>query len=274
MTLGRLLASVGLLGAVAAPALAQAPAGPGYLWSFTGVEFSACVDFLVEPTLAGRQLDPGYQVIPAASFGALTPVLRREIEGDTVHAAWVPSRVCFIEGPQVTIGDNLLTPEKKMEGQEVVGYWAIAARRADGSPSSDQWFVAQFWTNDWRLRKQTEAQFIPVGMLKRSRRPIPESNRHRYEIKIGKTVLSWDGQLAGRDSTAASDPGQSSLIFQGTRSIQWKAAVSSQPIWTRTLPGVFRVEGKDDLAVALRASPIRMFGPMYWGGPARVEFTR
>jgi len=259
---------------VAAPALAQAPAGPGYLWSFTGVEFSACVDFLVEPTLAGRQLDPGYQVIPAASFGALTPVLRREIEGDTVHAAWVPSRVCFIEGPQVTIGDNLLTPEKKMEGQEVVGYWAIAARRADGSPSSDQWFVAQFWTNDWRLRKQTEAQFIPVGMLKRSRRPIPESNRHRYEIKIGKTVLSWDGQLAGRDSTAASDPGQSSLIFQGTRSIQWKAAVSSQPIWTRTLPGVFRVEGKDDLAVALRASPIRMFGPMYWGGPARVEFTR
>ncbi len=186
----------------------------------------------------------------------------------------MPSRVCFIEAPQVTIGDNLLTPEKKMEGQEVVGYWAIAARRADGSPSSDQWFVAQFWTNDWRLRKQTEAQFIPVGMFKRSRRPIPESNRHRYEIKIGKTVLSWDGQLAGRDSTAAPDPGQSSLIFQGTRTIQWKAAVSSQPIWTRTLPGVFRVEGKDDLAVALRASPIRMFGPMYWGGAARVEFTR
>ena len=124
------------------------------------------------------------------------------------------------------------------------------------------------------VRFQLLAQFIPIGMFKRSRRPIPESNRHRYEIKIGKTVLSWDGQLAGRDSTAVPDPGQSSLIFQGTRSIKWTATVASQPAWTRALAGVFRVEGKDDLAVALRASPIRQFGPMYWGGAARVEFTR
>lgn len=271
MTLRPLLCSLGLLGVLATSAPAQAP---GYAWAFTGVEFSACVEFLVEPALASKQLDPGYQVIPAAGFGPLSPVLRREIEGDTVHAAWVPSRVCVIEAPQVTTGDNLLTPEGKMGGQEVVGYWAIAARRTDGSPRSDQWFLAQLWTNDWRLRKQTEAEYIPVGMFKRSRLPIPESNRHRYEVKVGKTVLSWDGQLEGRDSTAASDPGQSSLIFQGNRSIRWTATVSSQPAWTRTLPGVFRVEGKDDLAVALRASPIRMFGPMYWGGAARVDFTR
>lgn len=271
MTLRRLLPSLGFLGVLATPAPAQAP---GYSWAFTGVEFSACVEFLVEPALAGKQVDPGYQIIPAAGFSSLSPVLRREIEGDTVHATWVPSRVCVIEAPQVTTGDNLLTPEGKMGGQEVVGYWAIAARRTDGSPRSDQWFAAQLWTNDWRLRKQTESEFIPVGMLKRSRLPIAESDRHRYEIKIGKTVLSWDGKLEGRDSTAASDPGQSSLIFQGTRSIRWTATVSSQPLWTRTLPGVFRVEGKDDLAVALRASPIRMFGPMYWGGAARVDFTR
>ena len=273
MTLRSLLGSLGLLGVLATSAHAQAPAGPGYLWSFTGVEFSACVDFLVEPTLAGKQLDPGYQVIPAASFAPSPPALRREVEGDTIHAAWVPSQVCVIEAPQVTTGDNLLTPEGNMGGQEVVGFWAIAARRTDGSPRSDQWFVARLWTNDWRLRKQTEAEFIPVELFKRSRLPIPESSRHRYEVKIGKTVLSWDGELAGRDSTAA-DPGQSSLIFQGTRSIKWTATVASQPAWTRALAGVFRVEGKDDLAVALRASPIRQFGPMYWGGAARVEFTR
>ena len=274
MTLRRLLPSLGLLGVLATPASTQTSTGPGYTWAFGSVEFSACVDFLVEPTLASKQLDPGYQVVPAAEFGPLTPVRRREIEGDTVHAGWVPSQVCVIEGPQVTTGNNLLTPENKMGGQEVVGYWAIAARRTDGAPRSDQWFAAQLWTNDWRVRKQTESQFIPVGMFKRSRLPIPESNRHRFEVKIGKTVLSWDGQLAGRDSTAAPDPGQSNLIFQGTRSIRWTGTVSGQPLWTRPLPGLFRVEGKDDLAEALRASPIRMFGPMYWGGPARVEFSR
>jgi hypothetical protein len=274
VTLARALLSLGLLGAVATSAPAQAPAGPGYRWAFTGVEFAACVDFLVEPTLASRQLIPGYQVVPAASFGPLAPVLRREIEGDTIDAAWVPSQVCVIEAPQVTVGNNRLTPEGKMGGQEVVGYWAIAARRIEGQPRADQWFVARLWTNDWRVEKQTDREYIPVDMFKRSLVPIPESNRHRYEIKVGKTTLSWDGEMAGRDSTPASSPAPSSLIFQGSRSIQWTATVSSQPGWRRDLPGLFRVVGNDDLAVALRASPIRMFGPMYWGGDAQVEFTR
>jgi hypothetical protein len=114
-----------------------------------------------------------------------------------------------------------------------------------------------------------------MAVFKRGLVAVPETVNHRYEVKIGKTVLSWSGQLLGRDSTpAAEPPAQTNLMLEGERQIRWNGTVTMTPQWTRFLPGVFNVQGKDDLAEALKASPIRMFGPMYWGGEARMEFTR
>ena len=274
MTLARAVPALGLLGALATSVSAQSPTGPGFSWVLRGVEFSACVEFLMDPTLATKQLQPGYQVVTAARVAALGPVLRQEVAGDSVFAGWVPAQVCFIESPTMTAGEAVFSPEKKMGTREVVGYWAIAATRPGGTAGLDQWFVAELWTNDWRVRKQTEAAYIPVSAIKHSLEPVPESAHHRLTVKVGKTVLSWDGEFAGRDSTQTSEPRQASQVFDGMRGIHWAATVSSRPEWTRHLPGVFRVEGKDDLAQALKASPIRMFGPMYWGGDTRVEFSR
>ncbi len=276
MTLRTSLAALGLLGVLAAPAVAQRPGVPlpaGLLWVLRGVEFSACVDFLMDPATAAAQLEEGYRIVPAGGFAPLSSVLQRELAGDTARAGWVPARVCFIESQSISVGDRAFAPDKPGE-REVVGYWGIAATRTEGAPRQDQWFVASLWTNDWHVEKVTEASYIPMAVFKRSFEPVPESPQHRYQIRIGKTVLSWDGQLVGRDSTPATEPSQGQLVFPGQRGIRWSATVSAQPQWTRFLPGVFRVQGKDDLAKALQASPIRMFGPMYWGGDARVEFSR
>jgi hypothetical protein len=137
-----------------------------------------------------------------------------------------------------------------------------------------QWFAVERLTNDWHLERQAKASFIPMTIIKRTLAPVPESTRHRYELKIGKTTLTWDGDLAGRDSTPTTEAPEAGLMFTGLRSIRWNATAASRPDWTRHLPGLFRVEGKDDLADALQASPIRMFGPMYWGGDARLDFFR
>ncbi len=274
MTLRGWWPAVGLLGALATSASAQTPTGPGFSWVLRGVEFSACVEFLMDPVQATKQLQPGYQVVTAAGVAALSPVLRREVTADSVFAGWVPAQVCFMEAPAMTAGDAVFTPGKKMGALEVVGYWAIAATRPGGTAGLDQWFVAELWTNDWQVRRQTEAAFIPVSVIKHSLAPVPESSRHHFSVTVRKTVLSWDGQFAGRDSTETTEPRQSSQVFDGLRGIHWNATESFRPQWTRSLPGVFRVDGKDDLANALKASPIRMFGPMYWGGDARVDFSR
>jgi len=270
----RILPALGLLGVLATSAPAQDPGGNGYVWAFRDVSFSACVDFLMDRTAAERQLTPGFQVIPAGSFTPLSPALSREVQGDSAKRAMIPAQLCVLEAPTMTSGDAIYSPTKKMGMEEAVAYWGIAATRAGGAPAFDRWFVANYWSNDWRVQKQTQAAFIPVKAFKRQLTPVPETSRQSWSVTIGKTVLTWTGELAGRDSTAHTETGSTSQMFDGKRTINWSATVHTSPRWTRTLPGVFHVEGKDDLAKALKASPIRMFGPMRWGGEARIEFSR
>ncbi len=274
MTLKSCLPALGLLGALATSASAQSGSDPSYLWVFPGVEFSACVEFLMAPDMAAGHLTEGFRAIPASSVDTLSPVLHREVEGNPELGSWVPAQLCFIESPSIISGEARYTAEGKMGTRELIGYWAIAGTREAGTPTSDQWFVVRYWTNDWRVRKQTEAAFIPMLTFKRSLVTIPGSTTQNYTVTIGKTVLTWKGQMAGRDSSVYAEARSTSQIFDGKRAIHWTATASSSPQWLRHLPGVFNVQGKDDLAQALKASPIRMFGPMYWGGDARVEFTR
>ncbi|MEZ4413594.1 MAG: hypothetical protein R2910_11465 [Gemmatimonadales bacterium] len=274
MTPRRILPALGLLGALATSAPAQDAAGSGYVWAFRDVSFSACVDFLMDREAAEKQLAAGFQVIPASSFTPLSPALSREVEGDSAKSAMIPAQFCIIEAPAMTSGDALYSPTNKMGMQEAVGYWGIAATRAGSAPTFDRWFVAGYWTNDWRVQKKTQAAFIPVKVFKRKFVPVPETSRQSYSVSIGKTAISWTGEMVGRDSTADTEAGSTSQMFEGRRTINWNATVHTSPRWTRTLPGVFHVEGKDDLAKALKGSPIRMFGPMQWGGEARIEFYR
>lgn len=274
MRVGTLLASLGLLGVLAAPAMGQQSGSgdpSGLVWTLHGVEFAACVEFLIDPAQAAGLLGAGFSAVPASRFTPLSPVLQREVAGTAALGAWVASRLCFVESRSISVGDRRYSMD---DDREVVGYWGIAATRSAGAPRLDQWYMARLWANDWHVEKLTEAAYIPMAVFKRALDPVPESANHRYEIKIGKTILSWSGQVVGRDSTAATTSPPAGLVFDGHRHIPWNATVSAEPQWTRFLPGVFNVQGKDELAEALKASPIRMFGPMYWGGDAKVEFSR
>lgn len=269
-------AAVGLLGLLATPASAQRPGQPipaALQWTLRGVEFSACVDFLMAPEAASKQLGEGYRAVPASAFTPINPALQREAGSNPAYQQWIPARVCTIESKFMAVGERLAEPDEKLQ-REVVGYWGIAATRTDSAPQFDRWFAVQLWANDWHVEKYTESSYIPVDLFKRALDSVPESNRHHYELRIGKTILSWDGQLVGRDSTGAPELPPATLIFGGLRGTRWVAQVTAQAHWQRYLPGVFRVQGKDDLAKALQGSPIRMFGPMAWGGDVLVSFHR
>lgn len=272
MTLRVSLASLGLLGALASPAASQE--NGSYSLVLPGVEFSACVQFLMDPEAASDAVGRDFIPVPAVNFTPLSPVLQREVQGDAVHSAWIPAQVCVVEAPTLSAGGRVIVPEKKMGPRQVLGFWLVAATRAEGVQRRDQWAQVALWTNDWHVQRATEAAYVPMSTFDPTLEPVPESNRHSYEIKIGKTYLHWDGELVGRDSTEA--PGSSELLltFDGKRGIEWEGRYRLQTRWSRFLPGAFRVEGKDDLAKALKGSPIRMFGPMHWGGEARVDYVR
>jgi len=268
----RVAALAGLLGLVALPASAQSPSAPVFAWAVKDVSLAVCVNFLVAPPVAEKLLPDGYRAIPASHYSRLSPILAREIGGDSAQEGMIPASYCVLEGASVTAGNELVASNQP--GTPVMlAFWGVAAARNDVEGRFDQLFALEFWTSDWHVQKPTQASYIQISTLKRSFGRLPESENDRYEIRMGKTILTWDGQLK-RDSTAVTTPMEASLLYDGQRSIRFTAALSAQPAWTRNPAGVFRVTGKDDLAKTLQASPIRQFGPVYWGGDARVDFFR
>jgi hypothetical protein len=95
-----------------------------------------------------------------------------------------------------------------------------------------------------------------------------------YSVKIGKTLLVWNGRPA-RDSTRLTQPVVESWSMVGLRNLGiWQTELELAPQWSQPLVGSLRVEGKGDLANALKASPIRFVGPLYRGGGAKLRFRR
>ena len=274
MTPRRRWALAALVALLAVPGRAEAQAGgaPVFSWVVTDLKMGICVDFLIDPAVARGLVPEGYRVVPATHSTGLSPIVAREIAGDSVHLAWIPSRYCVLEGASVTAGDQFVTSGKDSV-PVMLAYWGIAADRNEGEPRFDQLFALQFWTSDWHVQKPSQDAFIQVATLKRSLTKVPESINDRYEIRMGKTSISWEGQLR-RDSTAVTTPLAAPLLYVGLRAIHFSASVTGQPAWSRNPAGVLQVTGKDDLAQAMQASPIRHFGPVFWGGNARVDFSR
>jgi hypothetical protein len=226
----------------------------------------------MDPASAAAQLEVGFQPTPASRVAGLRTPLKYVVGSDTAYANWVPAHLCFLDYASVTSGEHLIHPEGG-EQSSMVGYWAIAARRVGAGNGGDEVAVVRWWTSHWRIRQTTELAYIPMKVVERTWGKVPESTRDRYAVRIGKTFVTWEGTLPSGPG-AVPAPLAESLVFDGQRKTAWTAHATLTPQWTRPLAGVLRVEGKDDLAKALQASPIRSFGPLYGGGDGRVEFQR
>jgi hypothetical protein len=92
-------------------------------------------------------------------------------------------------------------------------------------------------------------------------------------VRVGKTTVTWDGRPA-RDSAAVAEPvsiGWSKRTLKGDLA---EGQVVLTPGHSRAMVGALKVEGKGDLAKALKASPTRFAGPSYSGGGGTVRFSQ
>ena len=264
-----LLPSLNLLRAQTGPVAAVAVR---HAWALRNLQFGACVDFLMDPASAAEQLEVGFQPVPAGRVAGLRTPLKYVVSGDTTYAKWIPAHLCFLDYASVTSGEHLIDPEGG-DNSSMIGYWGIAARRVGAGNGGDEVAVVQWWTSHWRIRQTTELAYVPMKVVERMHGRVPESTRDRYQVRIGKTIITWEGTIPA-DSGSVPEPLGATLVFNGQRKTTWTAQAALSPLWTRPLAGILRVEGKDDLGKALQASPIRTFGPLYGGGDGRVEFSR
>jgi hypothetical protein len=274
------------LGAVAAvvsgtPLMAQnGPRDEGQSWQLARLRSGFCVHLLIDPAAAAlRALPPGIHPLPAGESADMHASLRGVIEGQPEFASWSPSRLCFyaldtVRTSEYTAGD------KSGRKSKLLAMWTILA--SDGSGAPQQVGVGLF-TNVSRLIRTARLGGVVFreARLKMGKVPSADADgtpnpEDRFEVRVGKTTITWDGHLAG-DSVAVAAPLEVAWISAAGKAGEVVTApgrLHLTPRFSRAMVGSIRVEGRDDFAKALKASPTRFCGPAYLGGDGSFALPR
>jgi hypothetical protein len=244
----------------------------GPVWQLEGLKRCFCVDFLMDPEPAAKRLPKGYRPVPAHRFASLHSALERVVEDEPDYRDWIPSAVCTL-GSSTLVVDGRRIGGRDSASREMIGIWGIAGT-PEGEDVVDLLVLHEFLTTSNRIKRSAEGSLLKLRVIDEEVGKDEErSTEDHHSIKIGKTRLTWVGHLSG-DSTRSEGPMHLRWRLKGNRGSKWLAEVAIEPGWYRPMVGALRVEGKDDLAKALKASPIRMLGPAFWGGSGEVVFQR
>jgi hypothetical protein len=239
-------------------------------WGFQGLRAGYCVRFLVEPGAAAKELRQGFHLLTAQQDQLLHPALRQVLQSQPEFASWIPSNICFYFMDAVQVGRNRVV-ERDRRSYQMIGVWTLAALEQKEGARRD--LVLDMYASRAGLLRAAEAAQIRLHEAHSVVSDRADSSSDAYSIKVGKTLLVWTGRPAG-DSSRVEQSLQESWSVSGRRGNIKAARLVLQPAWSWPLVGSLRVEGKGDLAKALKASPIRFVGPLYRGGRGQLLFFR
>jgi hypothetical protein len=228
------------------------------------------VRFLIDPDAAAGELKPGFRLVRADQDETLHSALRQVVQTQPEFASWAPSSLCFYYTDAVQVGGRRIAENNRRIAQ-MVGVWSLATVEQGSGARRD--LALDMYASRERLRSAAATNLIQLHEAEAGFRGATDTSGTEYRQTIGKTRLVWSGRTAG-DSTRVEHPIVETWQVPGARGVTWSAQLSLSPAWGRALVGSLRVEGKGDLAKALKASPIRFVGPFYRGGGGQLRFTR
>lgn len=251
----------------------QSAGEPVAQWNLLGLGTGFCIDFLMDSTAATKQVrkvDKGYVVVPANQYTRINPALEGLVGRRAEFAEWIPASVCVIRADTVTVAGRKLTGEGSREHQ-MVGFWAIAGRPVDEMLADTVMVVRVMFSNHKQIDKTTTLEGLKIKRVDEERGDEPDAPGDRfYHVRVEKADIHWVGHMAG--TPVAAEPRRWTLVLKGKGDSPWLADLRLEPGEQQFVVGSLRIQGKDDLAQALKASPIRMQGPAFWGGSGRFEF--
>jgi hypothetical protein len=261
----------------AAPLKAQDSGSGATTWELNGLRSAFCVQLLVDPASELlHDLPAGWRAVPATAAGSLHVSLRSVIEGQTEYAAWSPSRLCFTTVDTVRTRDFSLA-DKSGRRPQLFGFWTVLAAGPSGTPQDvalDLFASSDRLIRSARLAGQElhEARLTLGKVPAEDENGVPSSD-DRFQVKLDGTVVTWDGRLAG-DGAAVAEPVENTWTVSGTRGGILGGSLTLSPMRSQPMAGSLKVDGKNELARALRASPTRFAGPAFRGGGGKVTFGR
>jgi hypothetical protein len=240
------------------------------IWALQGLRIGYCIRFLIEPRAAAKELKDGFVPIRADQDQTLHPALRNVIAAQPEFASWPASKLCLYYVDAVRLRDRRIA-EKDTRKYQMIGVWSVATAEQGSGRRRD--VVLDMVASRERLIRAAEAARVRLHSAQSTVADAADTTSDLHSVKIGKTLLVWSGHPAG-DSVRVEQPLQESWSVTGVRPTTWDASLALTPTWSRALVGSLRVEGKGDLARALKASPIRFVGPAYSGGGGELRFSR
>ncbi len=259
---GPALAAALAVATACGPLLAQGAAQPDRIWSLDSLRSGFCIHFLIQPESAAT-LFPGAQLREARGITGLHPALRRLIQDTPDVGTWIPSQFCIYHFGSTASGGHTYSDRKHAQPQ-TIAFWT--AQAPAGVPAT-----VRLLTSNSGLSGSVRALGLSIQVIKSHVGKVPQSTDDRYELKYDGSELTWDGHATG-DSTAAAPLNAAWMVTnRAGRPVHLQMTVPG--LGSRLMVGALRVEGKGELARALIASPIRIVGPLVWGGSGEVMFA-
>ena len=263
------LAAAGFCGAWPVAAQDRSERREGPIWLLEGLQAGQCLRFLMEPGAAGRGLRPGARLVRADQDKGLHPALRTVVDAQPEFAPWTPASLCLYYADAIRLGGRRFG-SKDPRRRQMLGFWTVAATEPGGVRRD---LVLELFGTRGDLVRAAEMGKVKVREARSAVSKAANSGNDLYDVQIGKTRLVWNGRPAG-DSTMVDQPVEERWLTRGASGTVWRVHTVIRPTWSRPLVGVLSVEGKDDLAKALKGSPTRFMGPVYYGGGGELRFFR
>ncbi len=261
----------------ATPLRGQEAEAEASTWELSGLRAAFCMQLLLDPASElMQQLPTGYHAIPASAAADLHVSLRGVVEGQPEFAGWSPSRLCFTTVDSIRTKDYLLA-DKSGKHPQMIAFWTVLA---SGPSGVAQDVALEFFTNSDRLVRTARlaGQEMHEARLTVGKVPVEDENGvpssdDRFQVKLRKTTIIWDGRLAG-ERAPVREPVITSWSTAGLKTSVASGAIALDPAYSQAMVGSLKVDGKDAFAKALRASPTRFAGPSYRGGGGKLTLGR
>lgn len=249
----------------------------GQAWQLDRLHQGFCVQLLVEPEAIARRLPRGARALPAARIDSLHPALEGLVAAQPEFAAWAPSRLCLYYFTDIEAYGRRVSEENPRKAP-LIGFWTVAAE--DSATGSRRDIALEIVTSRSWLERWARNGGLDLQRVRSSVGPIPRDEEEmqqvplgdRYQIRIGKALITWDGRPAA-DTTPLAGPAASSWSVEDRRGKWVDGTFTLSGGRVGSMIGSLKVEGKGDLASVLKRSPLRFVGPGYRGSAARVEFS-
>ncbi|HEY4099801.1 MAG TPA: hypothetical protein VGM20_02870 [Gemmatimonadales bacterium] len=262
----RSLAAVWVAIATVRAAGAQAPRDAH--WSFEGNHGRYCISYLVDPALVAKLLPSDAKPAPAGTGAGLHPFLTRTVQDEPRFAQWIPAAICVARYDRVTADGKVLAQGKKDHPLIIVTN-AVAVQSPRGIPEATD-LLLDVMSDQRSLQRAGDDVGLEMGGITVTSRIRIEGDDPDVAMEVDGAIVHWSGHATGEPSVGTTH--SMSFGYAARRSASLMIREEWTPETSRLMVGALQISGRNTLAKALGASPVRAVGPEEVGGTTTWTF--